>query len=176
MGVWWRRTVVPTFLVLALALVPATEARNAQAQEQPAPDPASPSQPGQGADGGDADPADGAARTIPPDAQREIDNVRRTPARNNDALVSGVQRLVEAGRSVDDAIRRGLRPVPVAGPHLSGVPASLRDGQPVATGDIVGIVGIVGDSGNARGGPPHVHVGIYSAGRPSPPKPVLDGS
>jgi hypothetical protein len=42
----------------------------------------------------------------------------------------------------------------------------------VKTGDIVGYVG---DSGNAKGGTPHVHVGVYpKGGPPINPKPVLD--
>jgi hypothetical protein len=42
----------------------------------------------------------------------------------------------------------------------------------VQTGDIVGFVGT---SGNAAGGPPHLHFGIYSQGHQAiPPKPYLD--
>jgi len=56
--------------------------------------------------------------------------------------------------------------------HLSGLPAGFVDGMPVATGDIVGYVG---DSGNARGGAPHLHIGIYPhGGPPIDPKPILD--
>jgi len=57
--------------------------------------------------------------------------------------------------------------------HLSGLVEGFVDGMPVATGDIVGYVG---DSGNARGGAPHLHIGIYPhGGPPIDPKPILDG-
>jgi murein DD-endopeptidase MepM/ murein hydrolase activator NlpD len=56
--------------------------------------------------------------------------------------------------------------------HLSGLVEGFTDGMPVATGDIVGYVG---DSGNARGGAPHLHIGIYPhGGPPVDPKPILD--
>jgi hypothetical protein len=56
--------------------------------------------------------------------------------------------------------------------HLSGLVDGFRDGMPVKTGDIVGYVG---DSGNARGGAPHLHIGIYPhGGPPVDPKPILD--
>jgi len=56
--------------------------------------------------------------------------------------------------------------------HLAGLAEGFTDGMPVATGDIVGYVG---DSGNARGGAPHLHIGIYPhGGPPIDPKPVLD--
>lgn len=57
--------------------------------------------------------------------------------------------------------------------HLSGLAPGFVDGMAVETGDIVGYVG---DSGNARGGAPHLHIGIYpGGGAPIDPKPVLDG-
>jgi murein DD-endopeptidase MepM/ murein hydrolase activator NlpD len=56
--------------------------------------------------------------------------------------------------------------------HLSGLVPGFVSGMSVRTGDIVGFVG---DSGNARGGSPHVHVGIYpKGGPPVDPKPILD--
>jgi murein DD-endopeptidase MepM/ murein hydrolase activator NlpD len=56
--------------------------------------------------------------------------------------------------------------------HLSGLVDGFTDGMAVRTGDIVGYVG---DSGNARGGAPHLHIGIYPhGGPPIDPKPVLD--
>lgn len=56
--------------------------------------------------------------------------------------------------------------------HLSGIAAGLVDGQAVTTGQVVGFVG---DSGNARGGAPHVHFGVYPVGGAAvPPKPVID--
>lgn len=57
--------------------------------------------------------------------------------------------------------------------HLSGIAEGIVDGTRVIAGQIVGFVG---DSGNARGGAPHLHLGIYVAGaEPVPPKPVVDG-
>lgn len=57
--------------------------------------------------------------------------------------------------------------------HLSGLVEGFTDGMAVQTGDIVGYVG---DSGNARGGAPHLHIGIYpKGGPPVDPKPILDG-
>ncbi len=56
--------------------------------------------------------------------------------------------------------------------HLSGLVDGFADGMPVETGDIIGYVG---DSGNARGGSPHLHLGIYPrGGAPIDPKPILD--
>ena len=57
--------------------------------------------------------------------------------------------------------------------HLSALVEGFQQGMSVATGDIVGYVG---DSGNAKGSTPHVHIGVYPKGGPaSDPKPVLDG-
>lgn len=56
--------------------------------------------------------------------------------------------------------------------HLSGLVEGFVDGMTVTTGDIVGYVGY---SGNARGGAPHLHFGIYPRGKaPVDPKPILD--
>lgn len=56
--------------------------------------------------------------------------------------------------------------------HLSGLAPGFVDGMAVTTGDVVGYVG---DSGNARGGAPHLHIGIYpKGGAPVDPKPILD--
>lgn len=56
--------------------------------------------------------------------------------------------------------------------HLSGLVEGFADGMAVSTGDVVGYVG---DSGNARGGAPHLHIGVYpKGGPPVDPKPILD--
>ncbi len=53
--------------------------------------------------------------------------------------------------------------------HLDGY-ADIRRGQRVAPGDVLGFVG---NTGNARGTPPHLHYGIYAAGGALNPYPLL---
>ena len=56
--------------------------------------------------------------------------------------------------------------------HLNGFPADLRHGSPVSVGQIVGFNG---DSGNAKGGVPHVHFEVHPRGGAAVnPKPLLD--
>lgn len=56
--------------------------------------------------------------------------------------------------------------------HLSGYAPGLVQSQPLRTGDLIGFVG---DSGNAKGGQPHTHIGYYpQGGQAAPPKPLLD--
>lgn len=56
--------------------------------------------------------------------------------------------------------------------HLSALAEGFESGMPVKTGDIVGFVG---DSGNAKGGSPHLHFGVYpKGGAATDPKPLLD--
>jgi murein DD-endopeptidase MepM/ murein hydrolase activator NlpD len=66
----------------------------------------------------------------------------------------------------------GGRVVTVLGPafeshyyaHLDSY-GEFRDGDLVQPGDVIGYVG---NSGNARGGPPHLHYGIYQHGAKNP--------
>jgi hypothetical protein len=56
--------------------------------------------------------------------------------------------------------------------HLRGYPKGLQSGARVRVGDIVGFNG---DSGNAKGGSPHVHFEYHPrGGGPVNPKPLLD--
>ncbi|WP_216321139.1 M23 family metallopeptidase [Deinococcus aestuarii] len=73
--------------------------------------------------------------------------------------------------------RLGGRTVMILGPggqrhyyaHLERY-ADVREGGWVEAGDVIGYVG---DSGNARGTPPHLHYGIYAAGGAINPYPFL---
>lgn len=187
--------------------------------------------------GGDGAAAPKGGISVPPEAQRIINSIRRTRANNNSRLLAMLPQLTAFGISEAEAYRIGLGRFPIAGPahfthdwlyprygpgfrfhlgtdvfaaygtpvrapvdgvartaqdslggltvkvvmpdgtyfylaHLSGLVEGFADGMPVATGDIVGYVG---DSGNARGGSPHVHLGIYPrGGAPVDPKPILD--
>ncbi len=53
--------------------------------------------------------------------------------------------------------------------HLDGY-ADIRRGQLVAPGDVLGFVG---NTGNAKGTPPHLHYGIYATGGALNPYPLL---
>jgi len=48
--------------------------------------------------------------------------------------------------------------------------ADIRRGQLVAPGDVLGFVG---NTGNAKGTPPHLHYGIYAGGGALNPYPLL---
>jgi peptidoglycan LD-endopeptidase LytH len=49
--------------------------------------------------------------------------------------------------------------------HFDGVPDGLVEGQWV---DVDTVIGFVGDSGNAAGTPPHLHLGVYDGGDENP--------
>lgn len=55
--------------------------------------------------------------------------------------------------------------------HLDGFAPGLRVGARVSVGDVLGFVG---DTGNARGTSPHVHLEVQPWGSPVPPKPFVD--
>ena len=56
--------------------------------------------------------------------------------------------------------------------HLAALADGMGDAVHVGAGDVVGFVG---DSGNARGGPPHLHLGYRPGGGPNvDPKPIVD--
>ncbi len=57
--------------------------------------------------------------------------------------------------------------------------AHLDDWATPATGDYVEagrVLGYVGDTGNAKGTPPHLHYGIYASGQARDPYPLLSGA
>lgn len=207
-------------------------------QEPPPGDPAPP----EGADDGEAGDGDGDGGnitwgTVPPEAQKIIDSVVRTPPNSSQALYDSVQELVDLGLTREEAIRIGFGRFPIAGvakyshdwlfprygpgfrfhqgtdvfapfgtplravvdgrleakssslggltlklftddgtyfyyAHLSALADGFVDGMTVETGDIIGYVG---DSGNAKGGAPHLHIGVYpQGGAATDPKPLLD--
>lgn len=56
--------------------------------------------------------------------------------------------------------------------HLNGFAPGLESGSPVTTGQLIAFNG---DSGNAKGGAPHVHFEIHPRGGPAVnPKPILE--
>ena len=188
--------------------------------------------------GGDGEPPPGTPKIIPPDAQRQIDSVRRTGPNNTGPWLAAIQPLItEFGMTPTDAAAASAVHFPVAGAtswvddwlyprympsfhlhkgldmfavsgtpvrapfdgslklsdgavgglaayvtqsdgtyvymaHLSGFAPDKKTGQDVRQGDIVGFVG---DTGNARGGAPHVHLQLHPrGGEPAPPKPTVD--
>src|SRR3546814_17276147 len=55
--------------------------------------------------------------------------------------------------------------------HLSAFAEGMHDGKLVEPGEVIGFVG---DTGNARGGPPHLHFQIHpDGGAPVHPYPLL---
>ena len=98
-------------------------------------------------------------------------------ARRGTPIVSPVDGLVlDVGHD-----RLGGNVVKVLGPglqvhyfaHLEGF-AAIDERGPIRRGEVIGYVG---DSGNARGTPPHLHYGIYvTSGGAVNPYPLLAGS
>lgn len=89
--------------------------------------------------------------------------------------------VLSATRGVVASVREGGlggRQVWVYGPsgqrhyyaHLDDWEPGLAEGDAVLAGSALGVVG---DTGNARGTPPHLHYGIYGAGGAIDPLPLL---
>lgn len=111
-------------------------------------------------------------------------------ARSSDRRHEGVDIFASRGTPVTSTTRGvvasvrdgglGGRQVWVQGPalerhyyaHLDGWAEGLSRGDVVLPGDLLGFVG---DSGNARGTPTHLHYGIYGSGGVLDPLPRLRG-
>jgi murein DD-endopeptidase MepM/ murein hydrolase activator NlpD len=89
--------------------------------------------------------------------------------------------VVSATRGVVTRVgenRLGGNTVSVFGPggrryyyaHLDRYAAGLRAGDVVSPGTVLGYVG---NTGNARGTPPHLHFGVYGPGGPLDPLPLI---
>jgi len=108
-------------------------------------------------------------------------------ARSNGRTHEGIDIFAPRGtpiQSTTDGIVRkvgentlGGRVVSIVGPGGSGhYYAHLEDYADIAVGDWVDageVIGYVGDSGNAKGTPPHLHYGIYINGSAVNPYPLL---
>jgi len=69
------------------------------------------------APGGDGEPPPGTSKVVPPDAQRQIDSVRRTGPNNTTAWLAALQPLVtELGMNPTEAALAGAGRFPIAGP------------------------------------------------------------
>ncbi len=113
------------------------------------------------------DPRDG-----PPPHQHQGTDVFSafdTPVR---APVDGVVRFEDAGLGGKGAFVTAPDGTYYYMAHLRGFAAGLGNGSPVTQGQVVGYNG---DSGNAQGGPPHVHFEVHPGGGAAVnPKPFLD--
>ena len=130
-------------------------------------------------------------RSLPvPVAGVEVDDIADTwgAARGTDRTHEGLDIFAARGtpvgsttRGVVSAVREsglGGRQVWVLGPalerhyyaHLDDWREGLAVGDVVLPGDVLGYVG---DTGNARGTPPHLHYGIYADGGALDPLPRL---
>lgn len=128
---------------------------------------------------------------LPPPVSRTRERMRDTwhAARSGGRRHEGVDIFSPRGTPVRSTteglvLRRGTnrlggKVVWVLGPgghrhyyaHLDGFSA-LRAGERIQAGTLLGFVG---DSGNARGTPPHLHYGIYTPTGPVNPYPLLRG-
>lgn len=174
---------------------------------------------------------------VPPEAQAQMDAVKRSGSNNTSRLLDALRPLQDLGFTEEEAIAAGFGQFPVAGyatwshdwlyprfvpsfhmhegtdvfaemgtpvrapvdgkvritngaigglavyviepdgtyyymSHLNGIADGLVEGKAVKVGDIVGFVG---DSGNAKGGAPHIHLEIHpQGGGPIDPKGILD--
>lgn len=120
-------------------------------------------------------------------ASRRVADTFGAP-RGSDRSHDGVDIFAPRGTPVRSATRGvvasvregglGGRQVWVYGPsgqrhyyaHLDDWEPGLAEGDPVLAGSALGVVG---DTGNARGTPPHLHYGIYGAGGAIDPLPLL---
>ncbi|WP_223878050.1 M23 family metallopeptidase [Luteimonas sp. MC1825] len=109
-------------------------------------------------------------------------------ARGSDRTHAGVDIFAPRGTPVASATRGivssvregglGGRQVWVLGParqrhyyaHLDDWASGLAEGDVLAAGSVIGHVG---DTGNARGTPPHLHYGVYGSGGAIDPLPLL---
>ncbi|GAA0316278.1 M23 family metallopeptidase [Psychrobacter aestuarii] len=108
-------------------------------------------------------------------------------ARSNGRTHEGIDIFAPRGtpiQSTTDGIvrkvgedRLGGRVVSIVGPGGAGhYYAHLEDYADIVVGDWVDageVIGYVGDSGNAKGTPPHLHYGIYISGSAVNPYPLL---
>ena len=205
-------------------LVPTTTTTEPPPREEPPPDELPPPAPPLLDGGGDGAPPPGTPQVVPPDAQAQINSVKRTRANNTSKLLQALRPLIDLGMSEQEAIAVGFGKFPVAGQanyshdwwyprfvptfhlhegtdifaaagtpvrspadgtlrqsngavgglaayvtepngtyyymaHLAGFVEGQVTGQQVKKGEIVGYNG---DSGNARGGSPHVHFEIHA--------------
>ena len=99
----------------------------------------------------------GAPRGGRPHEGQDVFAPRGTPVRSaTPGLVYRIDDLSLGGLSVTIVGGAGRRYFYT---HFDAVPESLREGQRVEVGTVIGFVGT---SGNASGTPPHLHFGVYA--------------
>lgn len=85
-----------------------------------------------------------------------------------DGRVTQVRSAAIAGLSVEVSDGRATQYFYA---HLSGFADGIAVGQHVTMGDVLGYIG---NTGNARGSPSHLHLEVQPGGTPVPPKPYVD--